>query len=348
MTKPFTIVTGDDVDKTSLAHFLQRVYSPEKYQFVMNHGEWLYRGGVNQWIVQTDKEIVAYCAVIPVLCSLYGMPESALWWVDLIVHPKYRGKGIQTLIDQRMREVGGIKLGFPNALAAKIHRKHDWVVREDGDVLLLPLRPIKVNKIRRSKGLTGVLLRTAATIMLPAAWWWRKRILAERTDNARCITNPSPSVLADLFERFKFQYPVTIYRDESFWRWRYLSAPYRSELSFYLAGNPDSPSHCLVTRSLQTDGIPSMRILDIFGDLKDIGGFRQALALSIQDAIERDAAQVTAINFLLALNPVWRQLCFFVRTTGRFCCHSDNDTLMKSMMKQQHWVLGDSDNDAAA
>jgi hypothetical protein len=346
MINELKLVTGEEIRKKELLSFLRRFFPDTKFRFIRDHHQWLYRGLNNQWIVKTENEIAAYCAVISVSCSLNGKPIPALWWVDLIVDPKFRGQGVQTLIDLRIRATGRIKLGFPNARAAKIHQKHGWGVREDGDMLLLPLHPLKIKKVLLAKGWRKAMMKFGALAVLPVYWYLRNRILYAKIEKAYRVDNPDPYVLSDLFERYKDQYPVTIYRDQSFWEWRYLSAPYRGEIFFYFKGAPKKPSHCVVTRHLKTDGGTVARILDIFGDINELSGFQQTLTLAIQDAIKCGAVQVTTINFFPEFRPIWRWLGFLVRTPGRFCWHGNDQNFTDICDHQQHWVLGDSDNDA--
>ena len=67
-----------------------------------------------------------------------GQTHQAHWLVNIIVDPAFRGRGLQRMMDQRLKEMCDLLLGFPNALAAKIHRKHGWGVREHHRTVLLP------------------------------------------------------------------------------------------------------------------------------------------------------------------------------------------------------------------
>ncbi len=74
---------------------------------------------------------MAYCAVIPTAMRVAGERVDAAWWVDLVVDPDHRGRGLQRAFDEKVRAAAPLIVGFPNTLAAVIHRKHGWGVRED-------------------------------------------------------------------------------------------------------------------------------------------------------------------------------------------------------------------------
>jgi GNAT superfamily N-acetyltransferase len=346
MTDDYQMVTGVEMDPAVAADFWRCVFTEEKSAFIIEHGDWLNRGRENQWFIMSGKETIAYCAVIPADCALSGQRVPALWWVDLIVAPAFRGQGIQSLFDERVRTAAGLLLGIPNELAAKIHRKHQWGVREDGDVLLLPLRPSGVKTVQQAQGRRGNLLRLIAPALSPAAWMWRRRLSSLQTERATHWPEATAGAMAAIFEHYKAQYPVTIYRDAAYWQWRYWEAPYRDELLFYRAGPANAPTHCLVARRVRFGDIRTVRILDLIGDRQDMNGLRELVLLALQAAIDWGATQVTALNFLPELRQFWRSFGFLIRTPGRFCWQSEDKELMARLDADNHWVLGDSDLDA--
>ena len=114
------------VEKSVLDDFLRRNFSGIKAEFLIEHGEWWYGGDHNRWVILAGDQIAAYCAFLPTKVWINGGEENALWWVDLVVAPQFRGQGLQSIFDREILQRSEIKLGFPNELAAKIHRKHGW------------------------------------------------------------------------------------------------------------------------------------------------------------------------------------------------------------------------------
>jgi len=340
------VVTADMADPFSLHLFLNTAYGPAKAGFLRAHGSWWHRGDRNRLVLLCGDQIAAYCGVIPTQCVIQGNKYPALWWVDLFVAPLFRGLGLQSLLDERIKRMGDLKLGFPNALAASVHRKHGWGLRGDGTLLILPLHPADVKQVRASIGLRHVLLRSAGQALEPAAALLRHRLGRYEPRTARLVQQPDLGQWADVFARYKPNGLATTDRDRDFIRWRFLESPYRSELAFYAAGPLRAPTHCLVARHMSSNGTSATRILDLFGDLSDAVTLRDIVTLASRDAMQRGATQVTAMLWLPSLRSVFRSIGFVFSVPARFCWHSGSMLAMQSIASASfYWTLADSDND---
>lgn len=349
MSEPL-LVTVDNLAKGALEIFLSRMYPPAKTSYLQTYGSWQHQRDQNRWVILVDGQIAAYCAVIPTRCWIEGREYPAIWWVDLIVDPQYRGRGLQTLFDQQIRQMADLKVGFPNELAAKIHRKHGWGVREDYKLLLLPLIPLEIRSLRRVSGWRGLALRAVGLALTPWSALLRWRHQHYRPVNARKVENPSPELLAGVFERYRDPQTSTTYRDSEHFRWRYLDSPLRNEYAFYTAGPQDAPTHYLIARHmnrLDAQGTSDRitRLLDVYGDFQDATGLKDMLCLAIRDAIRHGANQVTSLSTLPEITDSLRSLGFLAVRPGRFCWHSTSPELMNALDGRNHWTMGDSDND---
>ncbi len=341
-----TVTTAAQVDRSALEAFLFRLYPPAKAEFLCLHGAWWHGGDENRWVLSVDGQIAGYCAVIPTRVLIEGDETPAIWWVDLVIAPEFRGRGLQSLFDTQIRETAMLKLGVPNALAAKIHRKHGWGVREDYQVLLLPLQPPQVKTVRMTPGWRGKLIRVAALVLSPFAFLLRRRFEGYFPQTARRVPTPSPDALAAVFARNQRDDLTTVHRDAAFIQWRYLDAPYRDELTFYLAGPDASPTHYLITRQILFKETPLTRILDLYGDSSDQAGMKDILQLAIKDAVQAGSSQVTVLNTLPEMRTLFHSLGFLIPAVSRFCWHTGSQAVMKMLNGDNYWTLADSDNDA--
>jgi GNAT superfamily N-acetyltransferase len=342
----FKIQRADQVDAPRLEQFLHRAYGPIKGDFLARHGAWWHRGNDNRLLVLSQGEIAAYCAVIPTRCRVGGTTHAALWWVDLVVLPEFRGLGLQRILDREMRERADLKLGFPNRLAARIHRRHGWGVREDFRVLMLPLEPRRLRMVRSAGGVRGAILRAGSSLLTPAARSLRRRLSEYQPAGARPLTDPDVHALADIFFRYQDEAAATSVRDPEFLRWRYLEAPYRSELDFYVAGPAAGPRTVLISRRLDQAGARAVRILDLFGDLSDRSLLRDLLLTCVRDAAGQGAVQVTILAALPRLRALLRSIGFWGSVKARFCWHSQAPELREQLgNKACHFCFADSDND---
>lgn len=339
----FRLVNAQDVSPEHLNQFLCKVYPPEKYEFLEKYAEWRYRGKENQLLILDGEQVVAYCAFIPTTCVIKGTPREALWWVDLIVLPEYRGQGLQRILDQQIQDKDCIKLGFPNEIAMGIHQKHGWGVSDEGEILLSPLFPTHLRTVQRGR----FWLKSAAMLLSPIAALYRAYLSRYAPKATWEIKTPSPNVLADVFMKYNLHL-ITSYRDAAFIQWRYLDAPYRSDLRFYVGGTKDAPTHVLITRDFNYMGGKAVQILDFYGDFTKLPQMSEMIRTVLRDAVLRGAYQVTTFSFLPELITILRRNGLFISTKTRFCWQVTSTESIEIFNEQGwHWIACDSDSDEA-
>jgi hypothetical protein len=254
---------------------------------------------------------------------------------------------LQTLFDLRLKEMADLLLGFPNSLAAKIHQKHSWGVREDMQIMLLPLLPQQVKPMRSAQGLRGMVLRGGARMLSPLAAIWRTRLAAQQPECTWKMEHFDPDVLSKVFMRTRCNEVNTTWRDESYFEWRYEKAPQPEDHSYYLTGTPEAPSHYLIARHLtHKDGLRYTRILDVYGNFNDMVALNNLLTLAIQDAIDNASGQVTLLTTRPELRTVAQHLGFLISVPVSFCWLSGSPQIMAALAGENYWTLADSDNDA--
>lgn len=345
------LCTAEEASPDRLRSFLEASFGPQKAEFLHHHGTWWHRGEGNRWVIQVEGQIAAYCAVTPVECVVASQRVSALWWMDLVVAPEFRGQGLQTLFDIEVRRRAPLLLGFPNELAARIHRKHGWGVREDLKTLLLPLDPPRIGAIATARGSRGRGLRLAARALTPASALWRGYVARYRPKTARRLEQPTAHELAAIAAKGASGDLVTTLRDADFFQWRYLEMPFRDQLEFYVAGSPSAPEVGLICRRWPEPqdlefGSPGVRILDLFGNLQREGEMEDVIRLASATAARGKAHQVTMLVAQPARVARLRRCGFFLQATSRFCWSSESTDVMNALDQASHdWCLGDSDND---
>ena len=342
------LLTASDVDPGKLDSFLSRMYSPAKSLFLRQYGDWWHGGTRNRWALLDDGNVVGYCAIIPSRIYLQGKSVNAIWWMDLVIDPAFRGKGYQTLFDREMRKLADLKLGFPNKFAASIHKRHKWGVREDLQVRVLPLQPLHMRAVRNAKGWKGIILRLFTRFASPFFTLLNSLLgFFYKLDNAFQLEKFDAALLSGIFTRFKEGQVITTVRDAAYFQWRYGDAPYFGELAFYLAGPRDAPTHYLIARHVPAKGMdfPVTRILDIYGDLTNRKYLIELFRLAILDAMKNQSVQVMMMATLPSLQDAAIRAGFWVSGRARFCWLSESADIMGQFALPGYWVLADSDND---
>lgn len=338
-----SLLTAEQAQPELLNEFLRRVYPPLKSAFLIEHGAWWHHNNANRLVILVEGQIAGYCAVIPAQVWIAGQIRTALWWVDLIIDPEYRGRGLQSLFDERVRGMCDLLLGFPNDVAGRIHRKHGWGVRADMPILLLPLWPLQVKMVRSG----GWVRRAGALALSPLAMLWRAWLAFQRPGHAWRMERFDAQTLADIFQRAPRAGINTTWRDADYFTWRYGQAPDSGDYAFYLAGPRETPTHFLIARYItQPDGVRYARFLDIFGDFSDTLALRDLFLLALQDCIRHGAGQVTLLAGQPELQVLARGMGFLFPAPVGFCWLGDSPALMNALAGENYWTLGDSDNDA--
>jgi GNAT superfamily N-acetyltransferase len=338
--------SADQVDPRALSSFLYQAYRPGKASFLDQHGEWWHRGQHNRWVIEQDGEVVAYCAVIPTVLRVAGERRPAVWWVDLVVDPAHRGRGLQHILDERVRSAAPLVVGFPNELAAAIHRRHGWGVRDDLEVRLLPLHPAGIVRHRAADNRPGPMMRSAALLAAPAAAVLRRRLMTRVSRFSGVLDRPGGGELAEIFSSAQLNGVATTDRDRDYIEWRYLGAPYRDELAVVGGGRGDRPSTIAVVRVMDGGGDTVSRILDLFGDLDDWEVVHDVLLTAARHSLRCGACQVTAMAANLGLLRHLRRAGFLAGSRARFCWRGSSSTDFATFGGPGlHVVLGDSDND---
>ncbi len=343
---PPRLQTASTIDAEQLDAFLRRNFSPAKAHFLRLHGEWWHHGSDNRLVLTVNHEIAGYCALIPITCAVAGEEVEAVWWVDLVIAREYRGLGLQRYFDREVRERAQLLLGVPNALAAAIHRKHGWGVREDLATLLLPLRPGQLRPLQRTRGVRGRILRGGAFLLSPLALLWRRWLRCYQPRSARLLEALDPQLLSHIAERYPLPSSVHTRRDAHHFDWRYGQLPWPQQLRCYVAGPRAQPTWALIARVVpQADGPGMLRILELFGDPAQSADLRDVVRLATRDAAAQGLAQITVLAGPVLAKQLW-PLGFLVRTRSRFCWLSAQPQLMARVAAAEPaWGLGDSDND---
>ena len=341
------LISGVAHDHLPTNQFLDKAYRTEKSRFLIHHGRWWYRGDDHQFVIATDEgRVVGHSAIVPTICMLDGQPQPSAWWVDLIVDPEFRGQGLQTILHEAVRSSGELRFAFPaRDLSGKMFKKHGWRMREDCLHLTLLLTLMALPRIRQAQSLKGQLVRTAARAASPFFALLRWRLSRYHPHTAREVDAPDTSTLAQVF----FRYPTprtTTWRDAEYLQWRFLDAPYLSQLRFYLAGPADAPTHVLITRRLDLNVSAPAVFLDLFGDLEDSLGLSDIVRLAVRDAARERVDQIVSLSSVPKLTTVLQTVGFRMPRALQFCWHSPNETLMARFgEKDNHWTYADSDTD---
>lgn len=343
MSRRFELVAAGEARPARLFEFLVASFGGRKGEFLHEHGDWLHRGPENRLALLDGDRVVGYCGFIPTRFLLDGRARSAIWWMDLVIDPEFRGQGLQRFFDDAARERSEFKLGFPNQVAAAIHRRHGWGVHRRLDISLASLDSRAFVRLGQGSPLKGAAFKALAVVARPVMLRFRDRLQDGRTKATYLSGTEMMKPLASLFEAHSSAGLTTTLRDAEYLGWRYGSSPFRDEYGAFLSERGEV---AMIVRILPSSSGPRVRIVDIFGDLTAGEALGDTLRSVMSWAVQNGASEVKTMTSLAEFRGPLRRSGFWLRSPGRFCWYSREIELMRRFSESpQHWVMSDSDND---
>lgn len=335
-------------ERQKLNDFLIGEFGEIKGSFLVENGEWWRRG---DWespsLLDTEVDrIIGYTHCIPVKVLIDKEPIQTVWWGDVYVNSNYRGKRLQSRMNEFVKK-RGLVLGFPNDVGAKVYAREGWgVIRGIGDKLTLPFTLMADKRVRYNKRPIGKVARLASTVVSPILGMVRRQQFKSlRPQNVHVVDNPSAQFLSGIFMRHQKDTPLmTTFRDEDHVQWRLLDAPY--EKTFYAAGDIQQPDFALVTRQLALRGLKTLRIVDYFGDIDNDELVRATVQMVMKEAAENQVDQIVLITTRPNISKVCKELGFYLREDVSFCWYTpDKDQHETINNTKWHWTIADYDFD---
>ena len=338
------IIDVDNINKNILNKFLFNVFNQEKAQFLVNNGERFHQGNHNRFVIKLNNKIIGYFGIIPSKVYYNGNTFEAIWWNDLIIAKEYRGNNFHQFIDNFIKLKKGLKLGFPNLNASKIHRKNSWNVMQNFQIMAIPLKSqttfsnSKLNIFQFLKIFWAPVLDRI--IKLSNSYF-----LSIKTKRSKQIFDPNPHDFEEIFKNNIKKNIITTSRSKNFFKWRYFNSPFKKDMQFYITKGVSYNSHYCITRKLSSDLGIKILVLDLFGDFNDIQGLKDLISFVIKDSLRIGATQISILCTSSKLKKILNRCGFILSRTARFCWIDDERILKRNKKYNFYWTIGDSDND---
>lgn len=345
------VVSAAEIAEDEFVRFIQQVYHAETAAYILANRNWLYRDFSQSLGALKGDTLVGFSGTIPFQYSYTGQVHDGLWWVNLIVDPAERGKGIQRLIGDALKSRGVTKGAFTNVTSHAIFGKQGWIAVTHFKTRLLPLRFSDLKQIKHAEGSKGKALRTAAWLAGPVNSLLRLYFRSYTARYSRKVDiRTHIELLAQMYQTFNQPAPIiTNVRDRAYLTWRYLQCPHADEIICYVAqrASDEAPAAALTARIYRDSAGLAVRILDLFGDLSSKALLNDLMRALIRDAVQAGVYQVTVMDTLHDLRPLLLNNGFVLSSMRHFNWY-DQDAALMALFQQNgsYWVIADSDNDA--
>ena len=345
LEKNYKIIKASDLDNQKVDSFMELCFNKNKVDFLKKHGEWLYNGQDNRYIVLDNENPVGHFGLIPSKINLEGEEFHTLASMDLNIPNQYRGKGIMRFIDDYVRLKKDIIISFPNDTSYKIYKKYGHQVSKKNRVMFLPLQPSNVPHYKKFKNFKKILLRFLFILLEPFYFIFKRLYINQATKYSYKLENPSSEILSEIF-KYQSKNIVSTIRDKNFIQWRYFDSPFFSQYDFFVGGFQKQNSIIMITRTLNHMNVTQTRVIDLFGNLDDKKGLKDLLKNVIQHSIKKKSVYMTLSTSLSSVFKTFIKSGFLPISRSNFRYWHSSDKIMKKLLNNKmHWCLSDSDND---
>jgi GNAT superfamily N-acetyltransferase len=218
-------------DEAALLSFLRVAYADEPIKHDPTFWKWHFLenpyaapGDIPLWIVKSGERVVGQMATIPVRLKVGEEERRALWIIDFILLPEYRGRKLGKRLMQVARDTyckTMIALGY-NAQSEAVLRSHKWVSL--GSInrfhkLLFPGNATKeISRLAPARHLANL----AYAPLRP-----RVSKLSPINDGRLRQVTRFDSAFDELWIDASRQWPCAIVRNSRFLEWQFMKQPFK-------------------------------------------------------------------------------------------------------------------------
>jgi len=218
-----------EIDITQLSDFYRKVYF-QRHKSLISNWRWWYRVGHGKFeplLLLIDDKVIGQAGLLPTDLRIKEKKVPAIWFVDFVILPEFRGKGLGELLTKEWMKICPNQITFCNNQSLKVFKKLGWKNNLSTQRLLKPINPMKFLPFLRK-----IELNFANKIY--------RKLIKKRFSRSILI---SPRAIIDNYnfidDSFKKQKPVKnekfaeIIRDEKWFYWRLMECPYKKNLYFF-------------------------------------------------------------------------------------------------------------------
>lgn len=216
-------------DKDALLSFLRSAYPDEPSKSDPVFWNWHFLENPNTtadnvplWIVKQGNEVVGQMATIPARLKVGDKEKRALWIIDFILAPQYRGRGLGKALMRIARETyctTMIALGY-NAQSEAVLLSHKWVSLGNINRYHALFFPGNASKEISRFSAVSELANLLYAPLRPN----KTQLSADRAGQIREIRE-FDSAFDQLWQEASVQWPCAVVRSSRFLQWQFMQQP---------------------------------------------------------------------------------------------------------------------------
>ena len=236
-----------EIATDQLSEFYKKTYY-KRYKSLTSNWRWWYRVGYNELeplILSVDNKVIGQAAYLPINLNILGNIVPAIWFVDYVVLPEFKGKGLGKILSKEWMKICPNQMAICSDDSLRVLKKLGWKDNYTTKRLARPISTLKFLPILKNLKL-NFDNRTL-------------RYFIKKKYNRNISINPYK--ISDNFkiinDSFKLRKIVKnnefaeIIRDEKWLHWRLIECPYKKDIYFFEYKNNFAIVHIFVIENIK-------------------------------------------------------------------------------------------------
>ena len=236
-----------EIATDQLSGFYKKTYY-KRYKSLTSNWRWWYRVGYNELeplILSVDNKVIGQAAYLPINLNILGNIVPAIWFVDYVVLPEFKGKGLGKILSKEWMKICPNQMAICSDDSLRVLKKLGWKDNFTTKRLVRPINTLKFLPILKNLKLNFVN-RTLR-------YFIKKKYSRNISINPYKISD-NFKIIDDSFKLRKIVKNnefAEIIRDEKWLYWRLIECPYKKDIYFFEYKNNFTIVHIFLIENIK-------------------------------------------------------------------------------------------------
>ena len=236
-----------EIATDQLSEFYKKTYY-KRYKSLTSNWRWWYSVGYNELeplILSVDSKVIGQAAYLPINLNILGNIVPAIWFVDYVVLPEFKGKGLGKILSKEWMKICPNQMAICSDDSLRVLKKLGWKDNYTTKRLARPISTLKFLPILKNLKLNFVN-RTLR-------YFIKKKYSRNISINPYKISD-NFKIIDDSFKLRKIVKNnefAEIIRDEKWLHWRLIECPYKKDIYFFEYKNNFTIVHIFLIENIK-------------------------------------------------------------------------------------------------
>ena len=236
-----------EIATDQLSEFYKKTYY-KRYKSLTSNWRWWYRVGYSELeplILSVDNKVIGQAAYLPINLNILGNIVPAIWFVDYVVLPEFKGKGLGKILSKEWMKICPNQMAICSDDSLRVLKKLGWKDNYTTKRLARPISTLKFLPILKNLKLNFVN-RTLR-------YFIKKKYSRNISINPYKISD-NFKIIDDSFKLRKIVKNnefAEIIRDEKWLHWRLIECPYKKDIYFFEYKNNFTIVHIFLIENIK-------------------------------------------------------------------------------------------------